>query len=42
MTDISDTNISFSVLRQRWSESSFLKADGTNGTDPGLTNISLS
>ena len=42
MTDISDTNISFSVLRQRWYESSFLKADGTNGTDPGLTNISLS
>ena len=42
MTDISDTNISFSVLRQRWYESSFLKADGTNGTDPGLTNILLS
>tara|TARA_B100002019_G_scaffold215743_1_gene188339 strand:+ start:1877 stop:3853 length:1977 start_codon:yes stop_codon:yes gene_type:complete len=42
MTNIGDTNIKFSVLRQRWSESSFLKADGTNGTDPGLTNISLS
>lgn len=42
MTNISDTNIKFSVLRQRWSESSFLKSDGTNGTDPGSTNISLS
>ena len=29
MTNISDTNIKFSVLRQRWSESSFLKSDGT-------------
>jgi hypothetical protein len=42
MANIGDTNIKFSVLRQRWSESSFLKSDGTNGTDPGLTNISLS
>lgn len=42
MTNIGDTNISFSLLRQRWSESSFLKSDGTNGTDPGSTNISLS
>ena len=42
MTDIGDQNISFSLLRTRWSESSFLKSDGTNGTDPGSTNISLS
>jgi hypothetical protein len=42
MTNIGDQNISFSLLRTRWSESSFLKADGTNGTDPGSTNISLS
>jgi hypothetical protein len=42
MTNIADTNIKFSVLRQRWSESGFLKVDGTNGTDPGSTNISLS
>ena len=45
MTDIGNQNISFSLLRARWSESNFLKSDNTNATDPGNggnNNISLS
>ena len=42
MTNIGDTNINFLDLRNKWSQSNFLKVDGTSGTGPGLTNISLS
>ena len=42
MTNIGDTDIKFSDLRDKWNEANFLKADGTTGTDPGTTDISLS
>lgn len=42
MVTIGPNNISIKGLRDKWAQSNFLKVDGTSGTDPGLTNISLS
>ena len=45
MTNIGLTNINFSDLRTKWSQttpSAFLKSDNTSALDPGPTNISLS
>ena len=42
MVTIGPNNISIKGLRDKWSQSNFLKVDGTSGTGPGLTNISLS
>lgn len=42
MVTIGPNNISIKALRDKWAQSNFLKVNGTSGTDPGLTNISLS
>ena len=42
MVTIGPNNISIKGLRDKWAQSNFLKVDGTSGTGPGLTNISLS
>ena len=42
MVTVGPNNISIKGLRDKWSQSNLLKVDGTSGTDPGLTDISLS
>ena len=42
MTNIGDTNINFLDLRNKWSQSNFVKSDGSSGSGPGTTDISLS